>query len=147
MKERNLKNYLTALFIKQNKWHNHSVLGHTLKVVWKTIQARQYKMIPTAILHDIGKPCTAFQDEKDLILGTYSFTNHEEASYRIIRNWPISDYTKILVRYHYLLRGKEKAKENGNINKYIRLQRIYDKLDDDLKNDLAVFQKIDDQGK
>ena len=41
-------------------------------------------MIPAAILHDIGKPIVAYQDEKYKITGEYSF-------YKSWRDW-ISTY-------------------------------------------------------
>lgn len=51
---------------------------------------------------------------EDIINNKYSFTDHEEISYQMIKDWPfISDYTKNLVRYHYLIRRISKAKENN----------------------------------
>ncbi|MGJ0319041.1 HD domain-containing protein [Aliarcobacter cryaerophilus] len=43
-------------------------------------------MIPSAFLHDIGKPIITFQDEKNKITGEYSFYNHEELSYQVIKS-------------------------------------------------------------
>ena len=68
-------------------------------------------MIVAGLLHDIGKPIIAYQDKEDKITNEYSFHNHEELSYQIIKNWKVSSYTKQLVRYHYLIRGMSKAKE------------------------------------
>lgn len=104
-------------------------------------------MIPAAILHDIGKPIIAFQDEKDKTKGEYSFHNHEEVSYQIIKNWKISAYTKKLVRYHYLIRGMSKAKKKNQIGKYNRMRRSYDKLDSTFKKELKLFMKFDDLAK
>ena len=105
-------------------------------------------MIPACLLHDIGKPMVAFQDEKDVLCGTYSFTYHEEASYQVIKDCPlISPYTKMLVRNHYLLRGMQKAKEKGLYGRYKRMRRIYDRLTPKEVKDLEIFQGIDDLGK
>lgn len=141
------KEFLITLFLKQNKWHKHSVLIHTLRLVQECIKAKRYDFILAGLLHDIGKPYSAFQDEKDKLNGTYSFTNHEEISYSLIKNWKINNKTKILVRYHYLLRGYEKALEKGLIKKANRYKRIIDKLDEDLLEDLKVFQSLDDLAK
>lgn len=105
------KEFFITLFLKQNNYHKFGVLLHSLALVKHAIKYKQYKMIPAGILHDIGKPIIAFQDEKDKTTGEYSFHNHEELSYQIIKNWKISSYTKNLVRYHYLIRGMAKAKE------------------------------------
>jgi len=57
-------------------------------------------MLLAGLLHDIGKPVVAYQKEEDIALGEYSFTDHEEMSYLIIKDWKfVSDYTKKLVRY------------------------------------------------
>lgn len=145
---RNLKAYLVTLFWKQNKWHQHGVLLHTLHVTYQAIKHKEYKMIVPALLHDIGKPCVAYQKPEDVINKEYSFTNHEEASYRIIKDWYlVSDYTKKMVRYHYLLRDMEKSKKKGDYARYKRLVRIFNKLDREFKKDLAIFLKLDDLGK
>ena len=104
-------------------------------------------MIPAGFLHDIGKPYVAFQDEKDKITNKYSFHNHEEISYHIIKNWKISSYTKNLVRYHYLLRGMQKAKEKNHLGRYNRMKRTFDKLDISFVEELELFMKFDDLGK
>ena len=97
-----MKNFFITLFFKQNSHHRHSVLIHTLKVFWFSMSYGIFKFCAAALLHDIGKPFVATKDEDDY---GYSFTNHEEKSYQIIKNWPfISDYTKNIVRYHYLTR-------------------------------------------
>jgi len=96
------KAFFITLFIKQNKWHRYSVLVHTLMLVYHAIRAKEYKMITAGFLHDIGKPILAYQGENDRLTGQYSFTNHEEISYQLIRKLPfISDYTKKLVRYQF----------------------------------------------
>ena len=61
---------------------------HTLALVYHAIRAKEYKMITAGLLHDIGKPLVAYQDEKDKLTGEYSFTNHEEISYQLITNIP-----------------------------------------------------------
>ena len=141
------KEFFITLFFKQNKYHRFGVLLHTLALVYHTTKHKQYKMIPSAFLHDIGKPIIAFQDEKDKITGEYSFHNHEELSYQIIKNWKISTYTKNLVRYHYLIRGMEKAKERNQMGKYKRMKRSYDKLDLSFINELELFMRFDDLAK
>lgn len=100
------------------------------------------------LLHDISKPICAYQDEKDKITGEYSFTNHEEISYQMIKNWNfISDYSKNLVRYHYLIRGMINAKNKNQIGKYNRMKRKYDKLDNKFIKDLKLFLIYDDLAK
>ena len=144
------KNFLKALFIKQNRWHRHAVLGHTLAVTYHAFKAKEYRFIPAALLHDFGKPYSAYADEEDIKRGEgeLSFTNHEELSYIIIKNWPfVSQWTKLIVRHHYLIRGMAKAKQKGKDAKYRRLKRVWDNLDEERKNDLALFLKFDDLGK
>ena len=141
------KEFFITLFLKQNKHHRFGVLLHTLALVYHTTRHKQYKMIPSAFLHDIGKPIITFQDEKDKITGEYSFYNHEELSYQVIKSWKILTYTKNLVRYHYLIRGMYKAKERNQIGKYKRMKRSYDKLDSYFINDLELFMKFDDLAK
>jgi len=123
------------------------VFNHTLALVIHAIKDKQYRMIPAALLHDIGKPVIAFQDEKDKTTGEYSFHNHEELSYQIIKNWKISSYTKDLVRYHYLIRGMSKAKQRNQIGKYKRMKRSYDSLDSSFTKELKLFMKFDDLAK
>lgn len=137
-----------SLLFRQNKYHQHGVFVHTLRVVWNVIKAREWKMLPAAILHDIGKPFVAYvKDEEDREYGEYSFTDHEEMSYQIIKNWPfLSDYTKNLVRYHYLIRDLEKSKRE-DLPRYAKKYEIWEKLDDDFKKDLERFIKLDDAGK
>ncbi|MCW8838695.1 MAG: HD domain-containing protein [Thiovulaceae bacterium] len=140
--------FLKSLFFTQNKWHQHGVLVHTLRVLFYVIKRGHYKFIPAAILHDIGKPFTAFvKDEEDLEFNEYSFTNHEETSYQIIKNWFfLSEYTKNMVRYHYLIRDIKKSKEE-DLTRYAKKVEIWDTLDDDFKDDLAEFLICDDLGK
>ena len=141
------KEFFITLFLKQNKHHRFGVLLHSLALVYHTTRHKQYKMIPSAFLHDIGKPIITFQDEKNKITGEYSFYNHEELSYQVIKSWKILTYTKNLVRYHYLIRGMYKAKERNQIGKYKRMKRSYDKLDSSFINDLELFMKFDDLAK
>jgi len=142
------KPFLNSLFFVQNKWHQHGVLLHTLRVLYNVIKAGDYKFISAAILHDIGKPSTAFKkDEEDIEFNEYSFTDHEERSYQIIKNWPfISDFTKDIVRYHYLIRDIKKSKKEDLV-RFAKKQDIWDSLDEDLKKDLARFLVYDDLGK
>ena len=141
------KSFWVTLLIKQNKYHRFGVFRHTIAVFLHNLKDKNYKMLPAALLHDIAKPFSAFQDENDILTGEYSFHNHEEFSYKIIKNWPISEYTKNLVRYHYIIRAMQKATQKNKILKYQRLQRKFDKLDPYFINDLKTFMKYDDLGK
>jgi len=76
-----------------------------------------------------------------------TFHNHKELSYQIIKNWKISTYTKNLVRYYYLIRGMEKAKERNQIGKYKRMKIFYDKLDSSFIEELELFMKFADLAK
>lgn len=145
---------LIVTFWRQNSWHKHGVFVHTLNVVFSTIKYKDYKMIPAAIMHDFGKPGVSTRDvDKDIL--SYSFKGHEEKSYEIIKDWSfVSEYTKQLVRWHYLIRGKSKDKEKyESTNKesfkkeYERQQREWDNLDESVKNDLRRFLQHDDNGK
>ena len=142
------KPYLESLFFVQNKWHQHGVLLHTLRVVYYTFIDREFKMLSTALLHDIGKPSTAFvKDDEDIEFDEYSFTDHEERSYQIIKNWFfISEYTKNIVRYHYLIRDIKKSKKE-DLERYAQKQTIWDSLTEEIKDDLTRFLKYDDLGK
>ena len=140
--------YLRSLFIIQNEWHQHGVLVHTLRVVYYTFKAGKFKMITAAFLHDVGKPSTAFvKDDDDREYGEYSFTDHEEKSYQVIKNWPfLGEYTKKLVRYHYLIRDiKKSATENKQ--RYEKKKKIWDALDNTMQEDLKIFLSFDDAGK
>ena len=105
-------------------------------------------MLAAALLHDIGKPFVAFKkDEEDWDFDEWSFTDHEERSYQIIKNWPfLSDYTKNLVRYHYLIRDIRKSKKE-DLARFAQKKAIWDKLDDAFKADLERFLRYDDLGK
>lgn len=142
------KAHFMSLFFVQNKWHQHGVLLHTLRVLYHVIKARDFRFFAAALLHDIGKPSTAYKkDEEDREFGEYSFTDHEERSYQIIENWFfISDYTKQIVRYHYLLRDIKKSKTEDKSRYDIKI-KIWDKLNKNLQEDLAVFLRYDDLGK
>jgi len=138
---------LYVTFWKQNKHHKHGVFMHTMKVFYYALKDKNYKMLAAALLHDIGKPFVAYQKEEDKINNEYSFTDHEEKSYQMIKNIPfISDYTKNLVRYHYLIRDLEKSKKR-DYQRYLEKKKIWDSLDDDFKEDLKTFLKYDDLGK
>lgn len=140
--------FLESLFFTQNKWHQHGVFVHTLRVVYYVIKHGQYRFIPAAILHDFGKPVTAFvKDTEDAEFGEYSFTDHEEMSYNIIKNWSfVSEYTKNLVRYHYLIRDIKKSKTE-DLPRYAKKLEIWESLDSELHRDLELFLICDDLGK
>ena len=144
------KNFWRSLLYRQNDYHRYGVFRHTLMVVYHLFRAKEYKLIPASIFHDLGKPFTAKPDAKDIERGRgeMSFTNHEELSYQIIKKWMfLSDYTKQIVRHHYLIRGMSKAKQKGQDAKYQRLKRVWDGLSDEMKTDLAIFLKADDLAK
>lgn len=157
IKNMNFKNFTITLFWKQNKHHKHSVLIHTLLVLWYSILANKPKFYLAALLHDIGKPFVATKDEDD---DGYSFTNHEEKSYQMIKNIPfISNYTKNIVRYHYLRRRiitdteklkKDKNSSNGDpitpetVNNMIQTYKSFSK---DFQKDLRLFMILDDKAK
>jgi len=140
--------FLRSLFFMQNKWHQHGVLIHTLRVTYNIVKAREYKFFAAGLLHDIGKPSTAYKhDSEDYRYGEYSFTDHEEKSYQIIKNWSfISEYTKDIVRYHYLIRDIKRSKHD-NLKRYAIKQDIWDSLTDEMRDDLALFLIYDDMGK
>ena len=141
------KEFFITLFIKQNKWHRFGILVHTLAVAFHVLKAKKYSMLSAAFLHDVGKPYVAYQNDEDKRTGEYSFHNHEEASYHIIKDWKISEYTKKLVRYHYLIRGMQKAKEKNHLGRYHRMKRAFENLDEGFKKDLELFMHFDDLGK
>lgn len=140
--------FLESLFFTQNKWHQHGVFVHTLRVVYQVIKRGHYKFIPAAIMHDFGKPLSAFRkDAEDFEFNEYSFTDHEEMSYNIIKNWGfVSEYTKNLVRYHYLIRDIKKSKKE-DLARYTEKKDIWDSLDDEMHKDLELFLVCDDAGK
>ncbi len=143
-----LKSFFITLFIKQNKHHKHSVLIHTIKVFYYCLKRKNSKMLTAALLHDIGKPIVAYQKPEDILNNEYSFTDHEEKSYQMIKKFVfISDYTKSLVRYHYLIRGMEKAKAKGDMNKYSKSLEIWENLNLNLQENLKEFLICDDLGK
>ena len=142
-----LKTLLVTIFWKQNNFHAHGVLIHTLRVTWEIIKTRHWKMIPAGLLHDVGKPIAAHQKPEDVINNEYSFTDHEDRSFQIIKNWPfVSEYTKNLVRYHYLIRRMSKAKKK-EISEYDSLRKTYDSFTPEFKKDLSIFLRCDDLGK
>jgi len=142
------KPFLDSLFFTQNKWHQHGVLVHTLRVTYEALKAGDWKFFAAGLLHDIGKPFTAFKkDEEDYEFDEWSFTDHEERSYQIIKNWPfISDYTKQIVRYHYLIRDIKKSKSE-DYERYLEKKAIWDSLDEQMHKDLERFLLYDDRGK
>jgi len=142
------KTFWITLLFKQNKYHRYGVLLHTLKVTFGAIKNKDYKFIAAGLFHDVGKPFVAYQKPEDIEVDEYSFTNHEEISYHIIKDWFfLSNWTKNMVRYHYIIRDLQKAKEKNNLKKLKRLEKIWAKLDNNFKNDLKVFLKYDDFGK
>ncbi len=140
--------FLKSLFFVQNKWHQHGVLLHTLRVVYHILRAGEFRFLAAGLLHDIGKPSCAFQkDEEDREFEEYSFTDHEERSYQIIKDWKfISSYTKDLVRYHYLIRDIQKSKTE-DFGRYERKKKIWDGLSEEFKKDVERFMVYDDLGK
>ena len=142
------KPFLVSLFLKQNEWHQHGVFAHTLRVTYYVLKARDFKFFASALLHDVGKPFVAYKkDEEDFEFDEYSFTDHEERSYQIIKNWFfVSEYTKKIVRYHYLIRDIKKSKKEV-LERYTLKSNIWNSLEDDIKEDLARFLIYDDLGK
>ena len=142
------KTFLMSLFYRQNKWHQHGVFLHTLRVLYYTLKAKDYKLIGGAFLHDIGKPFVAYDKHDDEIpFFEYSFTDHEETSYQIIKNWFfLSEYTKKIVRYHYLIRDMHWSQHEDQV-RYKSKKAIWDRLDNEMKDDLARFLIYDDLGK
>ncbi len=142
------KPFLDALFCTQNKWHQHGVLMHTLRVVYYTVKHKDFKLLPAALLHDIGKPFVAFKkDQEDWDFDEWSFTDHEERSYQLIKDLPfISAYTKDIVRYHYLIRDIKKSKQE-DLQRYYQKKAIWDSLDSAMQEDLQRFLRYDDLGK
>ncbi len=143
-------NFWKSLLFRQNDHHRYGVFRHTIMVGYHLFKAKQVKLIPASIMHDFGKPFTAKADAKDIAKGKgeLSFTNHEELSYLIIKGWRfISDHTKEIVRHHYLIRGMAKAKQKSELPKYRRLQRTWNGLSQEMKDDLAIFLKADDLAK
>jgi predicted HD phosphohydrolase len=142
------KIFLETLFIKQNKWHKYGVLLHTLKVFYAVLKAKDYKFIGAALFHDLGKPIVAYRDDEDVITGEYSFTDHEEKSYQIVKNWFfLSEWTKLIIRYHYLIRDLKNSKRKGNHQRLARLEKSWETLDDKFIKDLHIFLAYDDYGK
>ncbi len=137
-----------SLLIKQNRHHKYGVLLHTFKVTLAVIKAKDYKFIASALLHDIAKPFVAYIDEKKEDGYGYSFTDHEEKSYLIIKNWFfLSDWTKDIVRYHYIIRDISKCKDKKNLIRLERLEQSWAILDEEFIAYLHTFLKYDDFGK
>ncbi len=138
---------MKSLLFIQNDWHQHGVLVHTLRVAYYCLKARDWKLFPAALLHDIGKPSVAYQKSEDIEFGEYSFSDHEERSYEIIKNWFfIGEYTKLIVRYHYLIRDIKKSKIENSL-RYEEKKAIWESLNEDMQKDLARFLVYDDLGK
>ncbi len=139
---------LMSLLFVQNKWHQHGVFLHTLRVTYYALKAGDFKFFTACLLHDIGKPSTAFKkDAEDIEFDEYSFTDHEEKSYQIIKNWSfVSEYSKNIVRYHYLIRDIKKS-EKEDFARYEKKKVIWDSLDADMQKDLYRFLVYDDLGK
>jgi predicted HD phosphohydrolase len=137
-----------SLLFTQNKWHQHGVLLHTLRVAYYALRDKNFKMLPAALLHDVGKPLCAFKkDQEDWEFDEWSFTDHEELSYQVIKNLPfLSQYTKDLVRYHYLIRDIKKSQKEDPA-RYVKKKKIWESLDPSMQKDLATFLEYDDKGK
>lgn len=140
--------FFDSLFFTQNLWHQHGVLVHTLRVTYYILKAGEFKLFAAGLLHDVGKPFTAFKkDAEDYEFNEWSFTDHEEQSYQIIKNWPfIGEYTKKIVRYHYLIRDIKKSKTEY-YERYLEKNAIWESLDASLQEDLRRFLSYDDAGK
>ncbi len=139
--------WITLLY-KQNEYHKHGVFLHTLKVVYMVLKFKDYKFIAAGLFHDLGKPFVAYQKEKDIKANTYSFTNHEEISYQIVKNWFfLSNWTKQIIKYHYLIRDIQKCKISNNTARLKYLEASWNSLDEAFINELKSFQKYDDLGK
>jgi len=139
-----------SLLYRQNDHHRYGVFRHTMMVAYHLIKVKEFRLVPAAIMHDLGKPLCAKPDAKDIAKGRgeMSFTNHEELSYRLIKDWGfVSEYTKLIVRHHYLIRGMSKAKKKEEFSKHRRLQRVWDNLTPQMKDDLGIFLKADDLAK
>lgn len=142
------KIFWTTLVIKQNRYHKYGVFLHTLKVVLGVIKAKDFKFLAAALFHDIGKPFVAYQDKEDILVDEYSFTDHEEKSYQIVKNWFfLSDYTKQIIRYHYIIRDIKNSKQKGLFSRLIRLEKSWKQLDSKFIKDLEIFLIYDDYGK
>lgn len=141
------KNFLSSAFYKQNSWHKHGVVVHPLCTVYYAVRFGGKRFFLPALLHDIGKPFCATQKGMDRISSTFSFTKHEELSYLIIKGWPISQRTKDIVRYHFLIRDIEKNRHSKNTSRFNRLSRVWERLDESLKSDLLEFMQYNDMGK
>jgi HD superfamily phosphohydrolase len=141
------KAFWHSLLWKQNGYHQHGVLLHTLRVTYHVLKHKEYKMFPAALLHDIGKPFVAYQKPEDVIRKEYSFTDHEECSYQLIKNWSfVSTYTKELVRWHYLIRDISKHKTKDP-KRHKEKKAIWENLSQEMQQDLQRFLKYDDLGK
>lgn len=141
------KPFIISLFWKQNGYHKHGVFIHSLRAVYYVVKNKEWKMISSALLHDIGKPFVAYQKKEDLKCGDYSFTDHEEKSYLLIKDLRfVSDYTKEIVRYHYLIRDIKKH-ETKEPARSLTKGQIWDKLDLQIQEDLARFMTYDDLAK
>jgi len=137
-----------TLLWKQNSHHKHGVFMHTMKVVYHTLKNKDLSLFATALLHDIGKPFVAYQKPEDIQKKEYSFTDHEEESYQIIKNWFfLSEYSKKMVRYHYLIRDISKSKKKGDIKRYEEKKLDWESLSKEEQEDLRRFLKYDDFGK
>ncbi len=138
--------WITLLY-RQNNYHKHGVLVHTLKVVYAVLKAKDYRFLAVAFLHDIGKPFVAYQRPKDKLQNIYKFTAHEEKSYEMIKNWSfISDWTKQIVRYHFIITDMKRTK-NKDLEKYDKLENIWNNFDQNFQEDLQTFLKYDNFGK
>ncbi|MEA2049902.1 MAG: HD domain-containing protein [Campylobacterota bacterium] len=119
-----------------------------MKVAYGVIKAKDYRFLAAAIFHDIGKPSVAYQDSEDILTGEYSFTDHEEKSYQIVKNWFfLSDWTKEIIRYHYIIRDIKNSKRKGNLKRLARLENSWQTLDEEFIKELEIFLKYDDYGK
>ncbi|MBU0720475.1 HD domain-containing protein [bacterium] len=141
------KPFIKSLFFMQNEWHQHGVFLHTLRVTYYALRGGDFRFFAAGLLHDVGKPFVAHQKEEDIEHGEYSFMDHEERSYQIIKNWFfISRYTKLIVRHHYLIRDIKKHKIKEPL-RYQSKKEIWESLDEKMQEDLKRFLVYDDMGK
>jgi tRNA nucleotidyltransferase/poly(A) polymerase len=84
--------------MKQNYYHSHSVLGHTLLTL-KAAVGQPLEVVIAALFHDIGKGTTQTWSKRGVAYG-YNFYGHHMKSHDICR--------KIFRRFHFGRNGTEK---------------------------------------
>jgi hypothetical protein len=136
------KKFWHTLLFKQNNQYPYGIIIYNIKTLWNILKNKDYRFIPVALLHTIGKPFAAYQTQKDIINKEYSFTDHEEVSYQIIQNYSfINQWTKDMVRYHNLLNIINTNEQNNASHKNQHYKKIHWELDDSFIDDLKQFEK------